>query len=49
MIMCLVVSLGKVDKMKKYCSNMVKYIFENYLVALNLLAENGEFVSKLMI
>ena len=41
----LAVALKKQEQCKNYCKNLVKYIFENYVVVLNLLThENSPFV-----
>lgn len=34
--------------MRNYCSNLLRLVFENYLVSLNILAENSGYVYELM-
>ena len=41
LMVCLVISMGKMPLLKNFCSNLLKYAFESNLICLSLLTSEG--------
>lgn len=48
-VLCFVIATNRLQVLKNYCSNLLKYALDNYLLVLNLLTQdNNDYVEHLL-